>query len=158
VSRTAATPVLPLVSAASVARFLSKVDQRDPVECWPWLGLMRPNGYGRFPVDGRIVSPHRFAWVLVNGRDPAPGMELDHTCRNRACVNPAHMQEVTYRENVLRSNNRAAQNARKTHCKHGHPFTPENTYVRPDGKGKHCRECNTRRQRELKARRGEVAA
>ena len=156
-SRTAATPILPLISAAAVSRFLTKVDQRGPDDCWPWLGLVRKGvrekGYGRFPVDGKIVPAYRFAWVLVNGREPLPGMELDHTCRNRGCVNPGHLEEVTFRENVLRSGNRAALNARKTHCKHGHEFTPENTYVRPDGKGKHCRACNAERQRRFQQER-----
>jgi hypothetical protein len=147
VSRRNATPVLPLVSASSVARFWSKVDRRGPAECWPWLGLLRPEtGYGRFPADGKIVSAHRFAWVMVAGRDPLPGMELDHLCRNRACVNPAHLEEVSWGENTRRSNNPAGRNSRKTHCLRGHPFDEVNTYIRPDGMGRGCRQCNRERQ------------
>jgi hypothetical protein len=154
VTRANPTPCLPLISASSVARFWSKVDRRGPDECWLWVGLTRPeNGYGRFPADGKIVPAHRFAWVMVTGRDPLPGMELDHLCRTRACVNPTHLEEVTYRQNMHRSNAPAGRNSRKTHCLNGHPYDAQNTYQRPDGMGRACRVCNRERQARFKAQR-----
>jgi hypothetical protein len=78
---------------------------------------------------------HRVAYELVIGQIPA-GLELDHLCRNVVCVNPAHLEPVTRAENMRR------RSAAQTHCKHGHEFTPENTYYYWHG-GRHraCRAC-----------------
>lgn len=109
------------------------------------MGLIRSGGntrgYGRFFVDGKIVSAHRFMWVWQNGRDPLDGHEIDHTCMNRKCVRPEHLEEVTYAENVHRSNNPAGINSRKTHCIRGHEFTSANTRLRPLRSGNLGRIC-----------------
>lgn len=131
-------------------RFWPKV--RKTHRCWDWLANTSTNGYGQFWCDGRLVAAHRWAYERFMG--PVPdGLELDHLCRNPACVNPDHLEPVSHRENSLRGTNPTAQNARKTHCKRGHEFTPENTRVYIDAhsgrEARECRQCT----RERKARR-----
>lgn len=82
-------------------RFWSKVDRDGgPDCCWPWLAA-RANGYGKFYVDGRMVRAHRFAYELLVGPIPE-GLVLDHLCAVTFCVNPAHLEPVTQRENARR--------------------------------------------------------
>lgn len=121
-------------------RFWAKVDRRAAEECWPWLGMTR-RGYGRFYVaKGALRSAHRISYELLVGPIPE-GLELDHLCRNHSCVNPAHLEPVTHRENVLRGEGLAAKCAVKTHCSKGHPYDEANTYIEPKGKKRHCRVC-----------------
>jgi hypothetical protein len=96
-------------------------------------------GYGRVYRDGRTVSSHRASYELVRGPVPA-GLQLDHLCRNPPCVNPAHLEPVTSRENTMRGDTIPARNAAKTHCQRGHPYEGDNLYVTPQG-GRQCREC-----------------
>lgn len=141
------------ISLVHFARFWIKVDLSVADGCWPWTGTIIPGkGYGSFKVNGQAVRVHRFAYELLVGPIPA-GLQIDHLCRNRACVNPAHMEPVTNRENVLRGKGPSAENARKTHCARGHPFTPENVYRQPSRPhSRECRECARSRWR-LRARR-----
>ncbi len=133
-------------------RFWTKVDRRSESECWEWLGA-KSDGYGRLKVDGRACRAHRFAYELLVGPIPDE-MTLDHLCRNRACVNPAHLEIVTNKDNVLRGEGVTAENAIKTHCVHGHEFTDENTYViktGPKAGGRECRTCHRERKRDADA-------
>lgn len=116
--------------------------------CWEWTAGKRLNGYGRFWVDGKNVSAHRWSYEYFIGPIPE-GLQIDHLCRNRECCNPKHLEAVTCQENLLRGNTFAARNSQKTHCKNGHPFDGRNTGTSVRGH-RYCRAC----QREYWNRRG----
>ena len=143
-------------------RFWSKVAKSDG--CWLWTGGLS-HGYGRIYIetlaDGRkrFEAAHRVSYMLLVGPIPS-GAELDHLCRNPACVNPAHLEPVTHQENILRGNYGGDSQTKRawTHCKHEHEFTPENTLIeRATGK-RRCRTCKNRLQLEAWRRRQNVEA
>lgn len=122
-------------------RFWEKVERTET--CWVWHGA-RGLGYGRFRIyQGLMMTAHRFSFLTHGGYIP-DGYTIDHLCKNPACVNPAHMEPVTNGENSMRGEGQAAQNARKTHCKHGHEFTDTNTIMLwyNGKKRRRCRECS----------------
>jgi hypothetical protein len=118
--------------------------------CWEWAGE-RNGGYGRIRLDGRWKRMHRLTYELLIGPFPN-GLISDHLCRNRWCVNPLHLEPVTYRENALRGIGPTAVNARATHCLRGHPFDEANTIWRPSG-GRDCRACRSAAHLRLTERR-----
>lgn len=125
-------------------RFWSKV-RIIPDCCWEWQAGLRKDylgngGYGMFNAGkGRTTHAHRLAYEELIGPIPE-GLVIDHLCRNKACVNPAHMEPVTNRENILRGNGRAAKLARRTHCE-----TCGRPYDWADNRGKRgCSECRRR--------------
>lgn len=120
-------------------RFWSKVDKSG--DCWIWTAAKFGNGYGMFSPDyrGKSWLAHRFAYEMKVGPIPE-GLTIDHLCRKHACVNPAHLEPVTKRENTLRGISPVAVNAQRTHCPHGHAYSPENTWVDKTG-ARHCRIC-----------------
>jgi hypothetical protein len=125
--------------ATQAQRFERKVALRDS-GCWEWTGTLNHHGYGRFYDKGRHqVQAHRWAYEAWIGVVPE-GLVIDHLCRTRACVNPSHMQPVTPKENINRGRR---ANAEKTHCRHGHEFTKENTYKY--GNQRQCRTCHHNR-------------
>lgn len=117
-----------------VARFWQKVVVVDS-GCWEWQAY-KVTGYGSFNYGRRPKLAHRLAYEWLVGPIPA-GLQIDHLCRNRACVNPHHLEPVTQRENTLRG----LRGRLITHCPQGHEYTPENTY-RLHGIHRRCRTCH----------------
>lgn len=123
--------------------------------CIEWTGGLNGAGYGQFYVgtstpgrraEGETGKGYAHRWSYEYHVGPIPqGMHLDHLCRNRKCVNPAHLEPVTIGENLLRGVGPSAVNARKTHCESGHPLSGENLYTHPTKNMRRCRECDRRR-------------
>lgn len=139
-------------------RFWSNVSKPSEDACWEWTGHIRRNGYGRFVVERKRkrkqLAAHRVAFEAKKG-SAIVGC-LDHLCRNRACCNPAHLEEVTNKVNVLRGGGITALNAVKTHCLRGHLFDEENTLIFSDKKGPRriCRKCHLIRGAKFRRARG----
>ncbi len=139
-------------------RFTAKVEIDSETGCWTWTGS-RSHGYGQVWAGRRSRAghpqpdrAHRVSYRLLVGDIPS-GLTLDHLCRNRACVNPAHLEPVTNRENVLRGAGTSAQNARKDTCHKGHPFDEANTTYLLRG-GRLCKACARHRGRIVRERAG----
>jgi hypothetical protein len=127
-------------------RFWAKVDKTEG--CWIWTAAKTMGGYGRFVIGRKVHYAHRVAYELARG-SIADGLTIDHLCRNKACVNPGHLEPVTGSENARRYWG--------THCKRGHERTPENTRVEKDGTGRPYRRCAAC-HRQLRAARPERVA
>ncbi len=106
------------------ARFESKIVKEPDDGCWAWTGQIMKTGYGRVRMKDSVNScglelAHRAVYELLKGPIPE-GLQLDHLCRNRGCVNPNHLEPVDHRTNVLRGIGPTAINAAKIYCIHGH--------------------------------------
>ena len=130
-------------------RLASKIRRCWITGCWDWAAYRLYNGYGRYRLDGRIQYAHRVVYAALVGPIP-PGLDIDHLCRNRGCVNPAHLEAITRRENTLRGKTLPAAQVARTHCPQGHPYSGENLYVAPDGHRKCCA-CTRARRAERRA-------
>lgn len=117
----------------------SKISPEPNSGCWLWDWDIADNGYGRMRWEGRRQGAHRVVYKLLKGPIPT-GLQLDHGCRLRCCVNPDHTEPVTLIENVARGISFSALNTAKTQCKHGHPFAGENLAILKDG-SRSCRAC-----------------
>jgi len=129
-----------MIRATLRERFEAKFIPEPMSGCWIWTAWLS-DGYGLIKNDGRTIIAHRLAYELYKGPIP-DGLELDHLCRNRCCVNPDHLEPVTRQANILRGMGLCAENAKKTHCSNGHPYDEKNTYVRKRvSGGRACRTC-----------------
>lgn len=118
--------------------------------CWLWTACLTKNGYGRFSWDGKVRLAHRVAYELLVGPIPE-GLEIDHLCRVRHCVNPDHLEPVTRRENIHRGFGITAVHARKTHCPKGHEYTEDNLLLSALDRGNRvCKTCLASRDGKAK--------
>lgn len=131
-------------------RFWSKVEMQSMEGCWEWHAAKNSEGYGRYYFDGKARPAHRLAYEAMRGPIPT-GLQIDHLCRNRACVNLDHLEPVSGRVNVLRGEGPAARCARVTLCPQGHPYDEANTYITTKGK-RNCRACTYLQHRENRRR------
>lgn len=126
------------------------LDSTQPCRQWP--GWISPQGYGEFhaPALGHNARAHRVVYEAVCGPIP-DGLVIDHICRNRGCVNPAHMEVVTVAENTLRGEGPTAVNARKVECIRGHALSGDNLMIDYRGR-RRCRTCENAMKREYHRR------
>jgi hypothetical protein len=128
-------------------RFMEKVDRTG--SCWLWTGTISRKGYGMFWPTAKGTPAHRWSYEHYVGPIP-DGLQIDHLCRVRHCVNPAHLEPVTSKENQVRS---PFNPAARTHCPQGHPYDEENTYRHPDNR-RACRTCAAAARAAYQARLG----
>jgi hypothetical protein len=145
-------PMKDATSHPDYARFMAKV-QPDAAGCWIWTASRHPvSGYGRIKMGGhrgKHVPAHRVAYEMFVGPIPE-GLVLDHLCRVRPCVNPAHLEPVTGAENTARG--KAGKHlSDRTHCPQGHAYDEQNTYPEPGG-GRGCRACRSEARRRHRDR------
>ena len=137
-----------------IDRFMRHVSPEPNTGCWLWTGAVQGGGYGVFDIDERTGLAHRAAYRIFKG-PIREGLQIDHLCRVRCCVNPDHLEPVTHAENLRRGlGNRAAtteaakQRSARTHCPRGHERNESNVYVNPTHGRKACRACNREKARE----------
>lgn len=131
-------------------RFWAKVEKTGT--CWLWTGGKTGEGYGQMTIGHKRRLAHRLSYLLQHTSIPV-GLHIDHLCRVRNCVNPAHLEAVTSRENFLRGISPLAAWARSAVCAAGlHPFDQANTHVFPNG-NRACKKCRAKAERTRKRRR-----
>lgn len=156
-----------VLAPATQRRFWAKVSENHSTGCWEWSGATNSRGYGQVSIGGgQVLLAHRVSYMLHVG--PIEDT-VHHTCCNKRCVNPHHLEALGRGENVKRAwrdglvtdSWLGAMNRRKTHCKQGHPYSGDNLYVDPRGE-RYCRTCkreaDRKRNARLRAARAEVAA
>lgn len=138
----------------AINRFNAKVRRfGHPEGCWQWTAYIdNTTGYGKFMWNETVSSAHRFAYGHFVGAIP-DGLQIDHLCRNRWCVNPKHLEPVTLVENLLRGDTThwGRWQREKTHCPRGHGYTTDNVWTSSSG-SRYCRSCNRERMAERRAR------
>lgn len=151
-----------LLSKLDASKFWSRV--RKTRSCWLWNGNLNHDGYGFFwnPLSKQPIYAHRYS-VFLSGRTLQPHLQVDHICRNRKCVNPKHLRQVTCQINSIEnSDSLPAKNKRKKKCLRGHALVEANLYIytKPtkDGSGvrihRYCLKCKkihqARRKQKMK--------
>ncbi len=149
--------------------FWERVDKTE--SCWTWLGNRNNQNYGQVRINKKLLLAHRVAYELFKGQIPV-GLILDHTCHNRdefclggknclhrLCVNPEHLEAVTYSTNAKRGNtggNLVQVNRAKETCPAGHSYDEVNTYHRPNSDDRGCRTCRREAHKRWRQRHGAV--
>lgn len=142
--------------ARRIDNFWKKVDKDGPVpenhpelgKCWVWMAYLSQGGYGYAQWNNGPEPAHRIGYRILRGQIP-DGLELDHLCRNRACVNPEHLEAVTRQVHWKRGESIAVQNARRTHCKCGRELSGANLKTSRKGEKEYrtCLHCHRRKAR-----------
>lgn len=133
-----------------IERFFSKVALNSN-GCWEWLAYKNPEGYAIFWNGKSMIVAHRWYYEYLYGLIPV-GLEPDHLCNNKGCVNSEHIEPVTHQENMRRAFNNRPRRERLDTCKRGHPYSKENTYVNARTGNYHCRECMNQHARDYRRR------
>ena len=150
--RMSARPIGPHLTKAISDRFWTHVDKTGHNGCWLWTAFINNEGYGAYRAGPMVFKAHRVAYTLLNGEVPDL-LPLDHLCRVRACVNPAHLEPVTNQENIIRGFAPTAVNARKTHCPKGHPLAEGNLEPSQAALGRRsCHTCHREASRQSQLR------
>ena len=147
------TRPIPKMTALELSRFLWSIQKPDEFKssCWRWLGRKSDKGYGSFHLRGRNYVAHRISYTHFKGAI-TPGLTIDHVCRNKECTNPSHLRELTNKQNILAGTGVTANNARKTHCPKGHPYSGKNLMVKQYANSmpvRRCLECQRIHSRQL---------
>ena len=143
-------------------RLINNIKVIEGSFCWEWQGFKSKDGYGQSFIftkgKSKTTRAHRLSYEVF--REPiATGLVIDHLCRKLDCINPEHLEVVTVAENTRRGVVEWSRRGLKTHCKHGHPFTPINTkYQSSKGNARLCRECTRIANRQYRLRKKHVTA
>lgn len=138
-------------------RFETKYIPEPNSGCWLWTGGATSAGYGIIYTGNsgelpKSTTAHRIAYLLFKGPIP-DGLEIDHLCRVRSCVNPDHLEAVSHRVNLFRGKSISSIHSRLTHCPKGHPYSDDNLYVHNKTGWRQCRICRSHHSRNRKSRR-----
>ncbi|MEE8207870.1 MAG: HNH endonuclease signature motif containing protein [Nitrosomonadaceae bacterium] len=133
-----------LIIKTQSERFKEKCEKVTESGCIIWICSTDKNGYGTTQYNGKVTYAHRAAYIEKNGEIPN-GLEIDHLCRVRSCVNPDHLEAVTHKENCNRS---ISHNTLKTHCPEGHPYSGDNLYFYKKGNKRDCKACARERDKK----------
>ena len=128
------------------SKFWDKVEITN--YCWNWAAATTRGNYGIFGTGNKLEIAHRVSYKLHKGEIPE-GLVIDHLCSNTLCVNPAHLEAVTQKENVMRGIGIGSKNSKKTHCPQGHEYDEDNTYIDPRNR-RRCIECGRIKSRQYK--------
>lgn len=141
--------IMPRLNQTIAERFERHFHPEPNTGCWLWTGHLHDHGYAMLRANGKNMRMHRWSYEHFIGPIPR-GLQIDHLCRTRCCVNPDHLEAVTGKENTKRGLSGSlarARNLAKTHCPRGHAYTPENIEMYRDGK-RRCRTCIRARRRK----------
>jgi hypothetical protein len=151
-SRLRKDDTLPLLKRPTLEERLFSRCKENEAGCWIWTGAKAGTGYGHIVVKGRGRPAHRVMYEFLIA-DVPEGLDLDHLCRTRDCVNPWHLEPVTRRVNIIRGE-KPAMNSGKTHCPRGHAYDESNTIVYRGSR--FCLACKRERGREYQRRKREA--